>query len=274
MGHAMEILTFVTTCKGRLDALKLTLGRMAGQAGCGCVVVDYSCPERVGDWVEANHPAVRVVRVEGREEFNLAAARNAGGRATDAPWLCFVDADILLDESFAARVVPALVPGFYYRAPLTDGGVGGTCLCARHDFERIGGYDEAYRAWGEEDNDLYDALGFIGIPPRMLPAGLLSHLPHDDDKRTQFYPVADRVLGHAINRVYRILKWDTARIRWELLTAEMRRALYHKVAEVVTESVRSSRPGDLAVHLPPGIVPGDRSLSRTLTYRLTGGGAG
>ena len=80
--------------------------------------------------------------------------------------------------------------------------------------------------------------------------------------RTRFYPVADKTLGHAINRVYRILKWDTARLRRELLTLEMRRALYDKVAEVVTASIPSGRPGDLTVHLPVGIVPGGWSLSR------------
>ena len=96
----------------------------------------------------------------------------------------------------------------------------------------------------------------------------MSHLPHDDAARTRFYPVADKTLGHAINRVYRILKWDTARLRRELPTLEIRRALYDKVAEVVTASVQSGRPGDMTVHLPVGLVPGDWTLSRSLTYRL------
>ncbi len=49
----------------------------------------------------------------------------------------------------------------------------------------------------------------------------------------------------------------------------MRRALYDKVAEVVTASFASGRSGDLTVHLPVGIVPGGWSLSRGMTYRLT-----
>jgi hypothetical protein len=55
----------------------------------------------------------------------------------------------------------------------------------------------------------------------------------------------------------------------ELLTLDMRRALYDKVAEIVTASIQTGRPGDLSVHLPHGIVPGGWSLSRQLTYRLT-----
>jgi hypothetical protein len=150
-----------------------------------------------------------------------------------------------------------------------DGGIGGTFACARSDFERVGGYDQVYRGWGEEDNDLYDALAFIGLEIRSLPAAMLRHLPHSDDERTRFYPVADRLLGHAVNRVYRILKWDTARLRRELLDLGGRRALYDKIAEVVTASIQNGRPGDLAIHLPHGIVPGRWTLTRQLSYRLT-----
>ncbi len=136
------------------------------------------------------------------------------------------------------------------------------------DFERTGGYDEVYACWGEEDNDLFDVLQFVGLEQRYFPASPLRHVPHDDDARTRFYPVTDKVLGHAVNRVYRILKWDTARVRRELLTLDMRRAIYAKVTEVVEASIESGRPGELAVHLPLGIVPGNWSLSRSLSYRL------
>jgi glycosyltransferase involved in cell wall biosynthesis len=264
----MATIGFVTTCMGRLADLKQTLGGLANQSGCSCVVVDYSCPDRAGDWAEANYPQVRVVRVPGRSEFNLAAARNAGARAVDAPWLCFVDADIRLGPEFGSTVLAALVRGGYYRVQAASGGLGGTVVCHRDDFERLGGYDEMYRCWGEEDNDLYDGLKYIGVEARTLPLVSLQHLEHGDNERTRFYPVADLTLGHAINRVYRIVKWDTARLRFELLSWEGRQAMYEKVVEVVTGSVRSGTPGDLTVHLPVGLVPGGRTLVRDLTYRL------
>jgi GT2 family glycosyltransferase len=265
----MADLSIVTTCMGRLAALRQTLGPMLDQPGGSCVVVDYSCPDGAGDWVEAHHPSARVVRVPGQSGFNLAAARNAGARIADAPWICFVDADVVLDPGFTAALLPTLAPRGFYRTLSGDGGVGGTFACSRTDFERVGGYDEVYRGWGEEDNDLYDALQFVGLEPRAIPASLLSHIPHGDAERTRFYSVADRLLGHAVNRVYRILKWDTARIRRELLTLDMRRPLYDKVAEVVTASIQTGQPGNVAVHLPHGIVPGGWSLSRQLAYRLT-----
>jgi len=264
----MAALCFVTTCMGRLAALRQTLGPMLDQPGVSCVVVDYSCPDGAGEWVEANHPATRVVRVPGQTRWNASAARNIGARHVDAPWIGFVDSDVVLDPGFSAALLSALKPGGFYRAWSDDRGLGGTFACARADFERVGGYDEMYRCWGEEDNDLYDALEFVGVEPRPLPPSLLRHLAHGDLERTRFYAVADRLLGHAINRVYRIVKWDTARLRRELLTLDMRRALYDKIAEIVTASIETGQPGDLAVHLPHGIVPGGWSLKRQVSYLL------
>ena len=190
-------------------------------------------------------------------------ARNA-----DAPWICFVDSDVVLAPEFSAVVAPALAPGGFYRAFAQDRGLGGTFVCSRADFERIGGYDEVYPCWGEEDNDLYDALAFVGLETRELPEAMLRHLAHGDAARTRHYAMADVVLGHAINRVYRIIKWDVARLNRELLDLPARCALYETVSEVVADSIKTGRPGDWTVTLPVGIVPGSRSLSRQLNYRL------
>ena len=73
----MADLCFVTTCMGRLAALRQSLGPMVAQGG-SCIVVEYSCPESAGDWVEANHKAARVIRVPGQDRFNASAARNVG----------------------------------------------------------------------------------------------------------------------------------------------------------------------------------------------------
>lgn len=265
----MAELCLVTTCMGRLAALRQTLGPMLGQAGGPpVVVVDYSCPEGAGDWVEANHPAARLVRVPGRSRFNASAARNVGARHADADWIAFVDSDVVLDRGFVAAVRRLLAPGGFYRCRSDDPGLGGTFVCTRADFERVGGYDEVYPCWGEEDNDLFDAFEFVGLERRPFPAELLRHLPHDDAARTRFYPVTDKTLGHAINRVYRLVKWDTARLNRTLPPLELRRALYDRVAEKVTASVESGRAAELSVTLPIGIVPGGWSLARGLTYRL------
>ena len=228
----MASLCFVTTCMGRLGTLRQSLEPMLRQGG-SCVVVDYSCPDGAGDWVRANHPSARLIRVDDQAQFNASAARNIGARHADAPWICFVDSDVVLDLEFSKVVAPELAAGGYYRTFSSDRGLGGTFVCSRADFERVGGYDEMYRCWGEEDNDLYDALQFVGLQARELPDRLMRHMAHGDLERTRHYSITDRVLGHAINRVYRIVKWDMARLGRELLDLDRRRGLYDKVAEVV-----------------------------------------
>ena len=264
----MASLTFVTTCMGRLDALRQTLGRAAGQSGSECVLVDYACPQHAGDWAEAHVAGVTVVRVADRTEFNASVARNLGAARARSTWLCFFDADVRLADGFVDSVFPRLAPGGFYRLSSPDGGLGGTFLCERADFERVGGYDEIYRGWGEEDNDLYDALQFAGLQPRMLPGGLAEHIPHDNARRIRHY--GDLTLGHAINRVYRIAKWDANRVLRDPMPPAIRQPLYENIVSYVSGWYATGRANDLVIHLPYGIVPGDGSLSRSLSYRLAG----
>src|SRR5437762_7944 len=104
----MSDLCLITTCMGRLAHLQQSLGAAAAQSGCSCVLVDYSCPERCGDWAQQHHPTVKVVRVANQTQFSPSRARNAAMAAADAPWLCFFDADVILTPDFAARIRPLL----------------------------------------------------------------------------------------------------------------------------------------------------------------------
>src|SRR5438105_1454304 len=152
----MPQLTFVTVCMGRLAFLRQTLGRMAGQAESQCILVDYSCPARAGDWAEKTHPAVRVLRLPGHVTFSITAARNAGARLVQTPWICFVDCDVALDAAFAATLLPGLQPGHFYRPRPQRTGTIGTWLVGAADFHRAGGFDEALRCYGEDDYDAFD----------------------------------------------------------------------------------------------------------------------
>ena len=89
----MAFITFVTTCRGRLRHLRETLPTFVRQPDAAVVVVDYSCPEACGDWVEANFPHVEVVRSPDSPRFELSRARNLGAARVRSPWICFIDAD-------------------------------------------------------------------------------------------------------------------------------------------------------------------------------------
>ncbi len=94
------LITFVTTCQGRLDDLKQTLPNTSQQPHSTVIVVDYSCPQNAGDWVREHFPAVQVVAVPGKDIFDRSDAKNAGGFAVQTPWLCLLDCDIVLHEDF------------------------------------------------------------------------------------------------------------------------------------------------------------------------------
>ncbi len=265
-------LCFVIPCMGRLSHLRQSLASAVAQPGCSCVVVDYSCPERCGEWVEANYPQVRVVRVEGKTLFNQCIARNAGGKTVEAEWICFRDADVVLAPSFAEQVVPLLRPGsFYLASSLDDPSLTGTCICARRDFERIGGYDEVYQGWGDADLDFYAALETVGIKVDRFPSALLQHVPHDDEARTQFYEIKERRLSLAINRLYRLVKFDLLRLTGKALPLQERKSLYGTVSGAIRSMKPEDRQRALTINLGPLRVPwaGGGTIDRALVYTCT-----
>lgn len=264
----MAWLSLVTTCRGRLAYLEQTLGSLVGQPDCVVIVVDDSCPDHSGDWVETHYPQARVVRREGPPLFNRAAAKNAGAAVVETPWLAFVDADIHLAPSFASMVRPRLEPGGYYRAYPADEGIWGTVVCAHDDFKRVGGYDEIFQGWGEEDNDLYDALEFSGVTGRFFPASLLRHRAHPVALRTRFHAPGDPLENLAVNRIYRRIKWDLSRVRRSVPDIPLRQAIYDLVQVKVREVYLTGRESSLHVALTPEVQPDQWSLARGLTYRI------
>jgi hypothetical protein len=183
---------------GRLAHLRETLGTVANQSGTSSVVVDYSCPQHCGDWVEQSYPSVRVVRVPNQRWFCPAHARNLGAEVTDAPWLCFLDADVALAPSFAADVLPQLRPGNFYLAAPFHKELYGTVLCAKDDFVRAGGYDIVIQGYGGEDADLYARFRLLGFTEMPFPTELLRPLIHGDKLRVQHFCVKDPRVSEAI----------------------------------------------------------------------------
>lgn len=265
----MAELCFVTTCKGRLAFLRKALPTFAAQPRCECVVVDYSCPEECGSWVESNYPGVKVVRAPNRDRFQPAQARNLAIPAVVAPWICFCDSDVLVAPSFAEMILPRLREGFYCRPDALGAGISGTLICAREDFIKIGGYDELYQGYGEEDYDLYALLNFVGVKPLTFPANLLRHLPHDDASRVRFYEQKDLRTNIWLNRMYRVLKFDVMRLRGQLLPLKVREQLHQSVRQAAEEALArpEARLAKISV-VTEGTDPTEGPFRRTLAYQF------
>jgi len=194
---------FITTCMGRLAALRRSLPTLCGQPNSRVVVVDYSCPEQAGAWVETHFPECRVVRVPGAEFFHLSRAKNIGFRVVPAgaDWVCFVDADVCLAPSFAAQVRPLLAPGRFAVLPMhrRNRGLTGLMLVSSDDFTRAGGFDEGFENYGREASAMRVRLFALGLAPTFLGAGLARHLPHGDEVRARHYREKDLARSSAAN---------------------------------------------------------------------------
>lgn len=186
----MPKVSFVVTCKGRLEHLQATIESALRHCD-EYVLVDYTCPENSGRWVSDRFPKVFVVDVPKQEIYHRAHARNLGAAVASGDILCFLDCDIILAESFI-ETINDLLPGQFLAVDHADEGLTGLIACWKEDFVKLGGYDEAYVGYGCEDIDLQIGLEFVlGRSRHLIPRKQVRHLNHSDDLRTRFHEEKD-----------------------------------------------------------------------------------
>ena len=219
--------SIITTCKGRLEHLKQSLPAMAAQDGAEVVVVDYSCPDNTGDWVESAFPSVRVVRVEGEEGFSNWRARNLGAEVATGDILLFCDADTILAANaleVIAKAMPAKTYGFFTRdstAHFNKSGLRlgknqlrGFQVVPTDAFRELEGYDDVPIGWGAGgDTDLEERLVLIGVRPSPLGDGVVEEVfEHDNAARTLFHKAPIRI-SYGAGLLYRRAKMALMRVR-------------------------------------------------------------
>jgi hypothetical protein len=240
----LERITYITTCKGRLEHLKQSLpAAVAAQAAVpgevALVVVDFACPQGAGDWVNENFPQVRVIRVEDAERWQAARARNCGAHGVQSDWIAFFDADVVLAEDFFERALKLLEPGhlFLCDRPLRD--AAGSCIVERAAFEAVGGYDEAMTAYAGEDTDLYDSLQRLaGLQLRQYPGEAIRMISHSDAERVRFLDDCNVDRSVRLGYLYRIFKFDFFRVTGTRLSLEERRLLLRSAEQMVDAAAK------------------------------------
>jgi hypothetical protein len=267
---ATPLISLVTLCGNRLHHLRQTLPLMVQQSRTEVIVVDYNCAQGTGDWVAEHFPGVKVIRAEDSKGFCAARARNLGAAAARGKFLLFVDADIVLERDIGPWVATSARPKTFYRAH-PDGGfnVWGTALCARADFIRIGGYDEAFRRWGGEDVDLYARLVAAGAVQATLPRDYVTAIEHGDEER-QLKGASRSELTHSY-RIYQQAKEDVTKLVGQLPDLQTRSSLLELIIEKVIRfaKIGGQKPVHIELIVNQG-VKGSRhiNLKRSLVYTL------
>jgi len=89
------LISFIVTCKGRLEHLMVSLPRLIGQRNSKVILVDSECPDGAGDWAESQFNEITIVRIQDQGQFHITRARNEGLKNASTEWICFIDADII-----------------------------------------------------------------------------------------------------------------------------------------------------------------------------------
>lgn len=206
----MTSIAFITTCKNRLHHIRQTLPLMMTQGADEVILVDYGCPEGSGAWAEDHVPGAKVVRVEGDPGFCTARARNAGAAQASADWLVMIDGDVCAAPGWGDWMRENLQPEHYYTCEPVNGRRGletyGTAIIRRADFEAIGGYDEAIRGWGGEDDDLFYRLNGRGIAQADYPARFANAIHHGNEERAGWDGMGGMEGKSLLNHCYMALK--------------------------------------------------------------------
>lgn len=203
--------SFVTVCKGRLSHIKETLPKLMQESPEEIIFVDYACPENSGDYVNKNFPGVKVIKVMDDDGFCLPRGRNIGAAQATSEFICFMDADINVRAGFVDWIRwSANLNSFYRHEKQLDGErdkeTWGTFIVARNDFNLIGGFDEVFRGWGGEDDDIYMRLKMAEVQENEYPNNLVTAITHGDEFRTSFHQVKSKNLQTVLNLIYLDLK--------------------------------------------------------------------
>lgn len=205
------------------------------------IVVDYSCPQGTADYVSANFPAAKLVRVPGQEHFSNWKARNAGAAVATSDMLVFCDADTILAEGaidWLSRNLPQRAFGFYNSKTsrsfnqvglrLASNQLKGFHVIPAQAFRRLGGYDEVLEGYAAgADTDLEERMALIRVARFPLDARIIERIiQHDTPSRTTHhaYPVKT---SYAAGLLYRAAKRALLGIRGRVeLTLTTREELY------------------------------------------------
>ena len=204
----MKIL-FCTTCKGRVSHLRQTLPQNlidnSFYPNSAFVVLNYNSPDGLDSYIKDNYaPEIEygkliTYRFTEPTPFRMAHAKNLAHRlgiAEGADVLVNLDADNYTGPNFASYIANKLGnnPNSFLWAKMKKGelprGISGRIVVPKHEFLKVGGYDETFSSWGPDDKDFNQRLQRLGIKGLEIDDIYLKAVNHNDKMRFSEYPHA------------------------------------------------------------------------------------
>jgi glycosyltransferase involved in cell wall biosynthesis len=249
-------ISLVVTCKNRLDHLKQTLPSFLELPLANIIVVDYGCMQGTAQWVNSLEMGLIVEKVDDDPFFCLARARNAALKRVSTEYIIFVDADVKLKPGLGVWLNEHLQKHrtFWIAQRPCNHSLYGTLICNTKDFNRVGQYDEAYRAWGGEDADLYTRFQRSGLKVSYFPSQFMEPIDHDDDIRCLQLDgggMGSKSRAIILAKIYREIKLDIEAVIVDRLEIDFRHQLMsdirHLLLKMFAENIKVE---SLQINLP------------------------
>lgn len=207
----VPVISFCTTCKGRLHHLRETLpANLEANAvyfsHIEFILLDYDSQDGLADWV-ADHlqehlrsGLVTYYRMTDREYFHTAHAKNVTHLLSKGEIICNLDADNYLDS----ELVLAIREVFQSNSRSIIRGkrrcTRGRIVINRCDFLTLGGYNEEMQGYGHEDNEFVRrGTRYLGLKRHAL-GRFDKYISHSHTERAMNSPFKSIRESNRINR--------------------------------------------------------------------------
>jgi glycosyltransferase involved in cell wall biosynthesis len=201
------MVSIVCAVKNRAKSLRVALSSWLVADGVDeIVIVDWDSTESLVSLAQLD-PRIRIVRVNDRPNFHLAAAFNLAADVATGDTLLKLDADYVLNPFYPAvrGVLPP--PGAFATGHFQHGGpffafLNGLLCVQRADWQRTFGYNENITDYGWDDDDFYNRLIAAELKRLIVRPQPISifHIPHENDVRVQHYNTKNLEESHRRNR--------------------------------------------------------------------------
>lgn len=197
-------ISFCITCMNRSGHLKKTLKMNlhynVSYPNIEFILLDYNSTDGLQKWIfkkfkkELTSGRLAYYRTEKPKYFHMANAKNIAHNLASGDIICNLDADNFTGKDFAFYINLVMqksidIIGIHGKdfnrisAHISD--CGGRIFLSKVNFLKLGGYNESFVGWGQEDIEFKKRASLLGLEVEDIPRNFLGSIRHDDSLRSK-----------------------------------------------------------------------------------------